>query len=56
MIKPHTTAKLQQTKLLGIRGEEEVNEKKRKAESNKGNERKKRRKEETAHKGKKSLW
>lgn len=30
MIKPHTTAKLQQTKLLGIRGEEKVNEKKRK--------------------------
>lgn len=30
MIKPHTTAKLQQTKLLGIRGEEKFNEKKRK--------------------------
>lgn len=30
MIKPHTTAKLQQTKLLGIRSEEKFNEKKRK--------------------------
>ena len=30
MIKPHTAAKLQQTKLLGIRGEEKANEKKRK--------------------------
>lgn len=30
MIKPHTAAKLQQTNLLGIRGEEKANEKKRK--------------------------
>lgn len=28
MIKPHITAKRQQTELLGIRGEEKVNEKK----------------------------
>lgn len=43
MIKPHTTAKLQQTKLLGIRGEGKVNKKKEKeCESNKGNERKER--------------
>lgn len=42
MIKPHTTAKLQQTKLLGIRGEEKV---KRTVEGNKGNERKRREEE-----------
>lgn len=29
MIKRHNTAKLQQTKLLGIRGKEKVNEKKK---------------------------
>lgn len=58
MIKPHTTAKLQQTKLLGIRGEGKVNKKKEKeCESNKGNERKERERGngETTPKGK-SLW
>lgn len=54
MIKPHTAAK-QETKLLGIRGEEKVNEKKRESESNKGNE-KREGERERAHKGKKSLW
>lgn len=55
MIKPHTTAKLQQTKLLGIRGEEKVNERERE----RGNEKKKRErrgKGEKTHKEKKSLW
>lgn len=52
MIKPHTAAK-QETKLLGIRGEEKVNEKE--SESNKGNERRQGEREEE-HRREKPLW
>lgn len=54
MIKPHTAAK-QETKLLGIRGEEKVNEKKRESESNKGNERREGERKR-GHRREKSLW